>query len=81
MMTQKVEEYNAVCKETMDCIMEQFKTDAFMEMDANTLKLMQNMVKLVNAGTEVMKSEAETLDRIDKKLDGLNARLLSTTRI
>ena len=81
MMTQKVEEYNAVCKETMDCIMEQFKTDAFMEMDANTLKLMQNMIKLVNAGTEVMKSEAETLDRIDKKLDGLNARLLSTTRI
>ena len=65
----------------MDCIMEQFgTTDAFMNMDANTFKLMQNMIKLVNSGTEVMKSEAEMLDRIDKKLNDLNARLLSTTR-
>ena len=65
----------------MDCIMERLGTDAFMTMDANMFELLQNTIKLVNAGTEVMKSEAEMLDRIDKKLDGLNARLLSTTRI
>jgi hypothetical protein len=81
MMTQRVEEYEATCKETMDCVMEQFGTEAFMNMDANTFKLVQNMIKLANAGLQVTKAEAEMLDQIDSKLNDLNQRLLLINKI
>lgn len=74
MMTQRVEEYEATCKETMDCVMEQFGTEAFMNMDANTFKL-------ANAGLQVTKAEAGMLDQIDSKLNDLNRRLLLINKI
>ena len=50
-------------------------------LDANTFKLVQNMIKLANAGLQVTKAEAEMLDQIDSKLNDLNARLLKTNKI
>ena len=61
--------------------MEQFGTEAFMNMDANTFKLVQNMIKLANAGLQVTKAEAEMLDQIDSKLNDLNRRLLLINKI
>ena len=81
MTTQRVKEYEATCKETIDCVKERFGTEAFMNMDANTFKLVQNMIKLANAGLQVTKAEAEMLDQIDSKLNDLNRRLLLINKI
>lgn len=81
-MKQRVEEYNTVCKETMDCVLKQLNNEyTFMNLNEDTLKLIQNTVKLVNTGTEIMRSEADMLNQIDKKLDDLNSKLLKNLKV
>lgn len=81
MMKQKVEEFNATCKETMDCIVKQFDMEDVMNLTPNTLKLMQNAIKLVDTGMQVVQAETDMLNQIDKKLDDLNSILLNVTKI
>ncbi|WP_270430627.1 hypothetical protein [Blautia faecis] len=75
MMRDKVEKMI----ETMDKVVEKtlhlFAPDSLKYMDSDNLEMLQLCLQLMEESKEVVKTEAEQLDRIEKKLD----KLLSAT--